>query len=169
MEIQDVTIINVYKPLPTRLTRASLPVVNDPCIYAGDFNCHHTEWGYSRFNNDRTCLVEWASVNNLTLLYNPKEPDSFHSARWNSGTNPHLGFASNTEDQPSPTRLVLEKCPRSQHRPSLITPVPFVAPTSSKPVKQWNFEKADWDKFKLLTNKAPRTLPPLEDTFRHLL
>ena len=72
---------------PTRLTRASLPVVNHPCIYAGDFNCHHTEWGYSRSNNDRTCLVEWASANSLTLVYNPKEHDSFHSTRWNSGTN----------------------------------------------------------------------------------
>ena len=89
VKVQDVTIINKYKPPPTHLTRASLPVVNLPGIYAGDFNCHH-EWGYSRSNNDGTCLVEWASANNLTRLYNPKEPDSFHSARWNSGTNPDL-------------------------------------------------------------------------------
>ena len=75
VKVQDVTIINVFKPPPTRLTRASLPVVNHPCIYAGDFNCHLTEWGYSRSNNDGTCLVEWASANNLTLLYKPKEPD----------------------------------------------------------------------------------------------
>ena len=66
--------------------------------------------------------------------------------------------------QSSPTRRILEKFPRSQHRPSLITPVPLVAPTSSKPVRRWNSRKADWDKFKLLTNKAARTLPPLEDT-----
>ena len=126
--------------------------------------------GYSKSNNDGTCLVEWASANNLTLLYNPKEPGSFHSARWNSGTNPDLAFASSTEDQPPPTHRVLEKFPRSQHRPSLITPVPLVAPTTSKPVRQWNFRKADWDKFKLLTNKATRTLPALDNTrLRHLL
>ena len=98
--------------------------------------------------------MEWASANNLTLLYNPKEPDSFHSAPWNSGTNRDLAFASNTEDQPSPIRLVLEKFPRPQHWPSLITQVPPVASTSSKPVRRWNFRKADWDKFKLLTNTA---------------
>ena len=71
VKFQDLTIINVYKPPPTRMTRALLPVVNHPYIYhvyAGDFNCHHTEWGYSRFNNDGTCLVEWASANNLTFL-----------------------------------------------------------------------------------------------------
>ena len=84
--------------------------------------------GYSKSNNDGTCLVEWASSNNLTLLYNPKEPDSFHSACWNSGTNPDLAFASSIEDQPPPSRRVLERFPRSQHRPSLITPVPLVAP-----------------------------------------
>ena len=99
--------------------------------------------GYSKSNNDGTCLVEWASSNNLTLLYNPKEPDSFHSAHWNSGTNPDLAFASSTEDQPPHSHRVLEKFPRSQHRPSLITPVPLVAPTSSKPVRRWNFRKAN--------------------------
>ena len=40
VKVQNVTIINVYKPPPTHLTRASLPLVNHPCIYAGDFNCH---------------------------------------------------------------------------------------------------------------------------------
>ena len=108
--------------------------------------------------------MEWASANNLTLLYNPKEPDSFHSAHWNSCTNPDPSFASSTEDQSSSTRRVLEKFPRSQHRPSLITPVPLVASTSSKPVRRWNFRKSDWNKFKLLTNKATRTLPPLDNT-----
>ena len=39
-----------------------------------------------------------------------------------------------------------------------------MTPTSSKPVRRWNFRNADWDKFKLLSNKAARTLPPLEDT-----
>ena len=50
----------------------------------------------------------------LTPLYNPNEPDTFHSACWNSGTNPDQAFASSTEDQPLPTCLrVLEKFPRS--------------------------------------------------------
>ena len=75
-----------------------------------------------------------------------------------------VAFASSAEDQPSPTRRVLEKFPRSQYRPSLITPVPPVAPTSSKPVRRWNFRKAEWDKFKLLTNIAAGTLPLFEDT-----
>ena len=126
--------------------------------------------GYSKSNNDGTCLVEWASANNLTLLYNQKEPDNFHSACWNSGTNPALAFVSSTEDQPPPTRRVLEKFPRSQHWPSLITTVPPVAPTLSKPVRRWNFRKADWDKFKLLTKKATRTLPALDNKrLGHLL
>jgi len=159
VRVQEVNIINVYKPPPIRLATSSLPVFTHPCIYAGDFNCHHSKWGYSRSNKDGICLLEWASTNNLTLLHDPKEPDSFHSARWNSGTNPDLAFVSTTDDQRAPTRRVLEKFPRSQHRPSLITSSPLVASTTSRPVRRWNFRKADWDKFNQITNDTTSNLP----------
>ena len=90
---QDITFVNIYKPPPSRLIPSSLPDVPAPAMYAGDFNSHHTELGYSSSNADGDFLVDWASTAEVTLLYDPKEPRTFYSARWNSTINPDLEFA----------------------------------------------------------------------------
>ena len=113
-------IVNVYKPPPTRLRTLDLQVFPHPCLYAGDFNCCHADWGYDDNSPDGECLAGWASVNYLALLYNAKDAASFYSGRWNTGTNPDLAFASVGPNSRLPDRRVLEKFPRSQHRPSLI-------------------------------------------------
>jgi len=49
----------------------------------------------------------------------------------------------------------------SQHQPSLITPPRLKVPTHSDSVKRWNFRKADWKGFCLLTGESvERLLPP---------
>ena len=40
------TIMNVYKPPPTRLEQGSLPDAPAPAVYVRDFNSWHTDWGY---------------------------------------------------------------------------------------------------------------------------
>ena len=50
--------------------------------------------------------------------------------------------------------------PRSQHRPSLITPPRFAMAVPSMPVKRWNFRKAKWSHYIALTNKFAKTLLP---------
>ena len=122
VDVDDYIIVNVYKPPPTRLRTLDLPVFPHPCLYAGDFSCHHADWGYDDNNPDRECLAGWASINCLALLYNAKGASSFYSGRWNTGTNPDLAFASVGPNSSLPDRRVLEKFPRSQHPPSLITP-----------------------------------------------
>jgi len=94
------------------------------------------------------------------MLYNPKETASFFSRRWNVGTNPDLAFASFDQDSRLQDRRVLGKFPRSQHRPSLITLPRFKVPALSDPVKRWNFCKADWKRFCLLTGESLERLPP---------
>ena len=106
---------------------------------------------------DSDILDSWATFNNLGLLYNPKETASFFSRRWNVDTNLDLAFASLSQDS-----RVLGKFPRSQHRPSLITPPRFKVPAHSDPVKRWNFRKADWQRFCLLTRESAKGLPPPE-------
>ena len=59
-----------------------------------------------------------------------------------------------------PYRRVLEKFPRSQHRPSLITAPRIFHPIPGKPVKRWNFRKANWKHYVSLTNQLTRRLPP---------
>ena len=149
-------IVNVYKPLPTRLRSLDLPVFPYPCLYAGDFNCRHTDWGYDNSQDDE-CLVGLASINCLALLYNAKDAASFYSGRCNTGTNSDLAFASVGPNSRLPDRRVLEKFPKSQHQPSLITPPRFAMAMPSMPVQRWNFRKAKWSHYIALTNKFAKT------------
>ena len=85
----------------------------------------------------------------------------FHSGRWNTGTNPDLTFVSVDPDRRVPDRRILEKFPRSQHRPSLIVPPRLALPVPNKPVKRWNFRKVNWSHYNALTNTPARSsLPP---------
>ena len=160
VDVDGYKIVNVYKPPPTRLRTLDLPVFPHPCLYAGDFNCRHADWGYDDNSPDGECLAGWASINCLALLYNAKDAASFYSGRWNTGTNPDLAFASVGPNSRLPDRRVLEKFPRSQHRPSLITPPRFAMAVPSMPVKRWNFRKANWSHYIALTNKFAKTLLP---------
>ena len=105
-------------------------------------------------------LADWASINCLALLHNAKDAANFYSGRWNTGTNPDLAFASVGPNSRLPDRRVLEKFPRSQHQPSLITPPRFATAVPSMPVKRWNFRKAKWSHYIALTNKFAKTLLP---------
>ena len=125
-------IVNIYKPPPTRLRTLDLPVFPHPCLYAGDFNCRHADWGYDDNNPGGKCLACLASINCLALLYNAKDAASYYSGLWNTGTNPDLVFASVGPNSRLPDRRVLENFPRSQHRPSLITPPRFAMYGSAK-------------------------------------
>ena len=130
---------------------SALPLVQAPAIYAGDFNCQHTDWGYSPTTPDRETLCEWASNTNAQLLFDPKEPPSFHSARWNTFTNPDLAFAVCHNSDPIPERQVIDRFPRSHHRPSIIKVPSLVQPVGGKPVRRLNFRKANWQAFTAAT------------------
>ena len=80
--------------------------------------------------------------NYLALLYNAKDAASFYFGRWNTGTNPDLALAGVDPNSRLPDRRILKKFPRSQHRPSLITPPRFAMAVPSMPVKRWNLCKA---------------------------
>ena len=139
---------------------ANLPVFPHPCLYPGDFNCCHAHWSYDDNSPDGECLAGWASINCLVLLYNANDAASFYSSRWNTGTNPDLAFASVAPNSCLPDRRVLDKFPRLQHRPSLITPPRFAMAVPNMPVKRWNFRKAKWSHYIALTNKFAKTLLP---------
>ena len=160
VDVDRYKIVNVYKPPPTRLRSLDLPVFPHPCLYANNFNCRHADWGYDDNSADGECLAGWASINCLALLYNAKDAASFYSGRWNTGTNPDLAFASVSPNSGLPDRRVLEKFPRSQHRPLLIPPPRFAMAVPSMPVKRWNFRKAKWSHYIALTNNFAKTLLP---------
>ena len=131
-----------------------------PCFYAGDFNCRHADWGSDDNSPDGECLAGWTSINCLALLYNAKNATNFYYGRLNTGTDPDLAFASVGPNSRLSDRRVLEKFPRSQHGPSLITLPRFALSMPSMPVKRWNFRKAKWIQYIVLTNKYATTLLP---------
>ena len=109
-----------------------------------DFNSHHTEWGCSNYSADGDFLVDWASTAEVTLLYDPKEPRTFYSARSNSSTNPDLAFEKWHNNQPLPVRHILDMFPRSHHRPSLITIPSLFQPVQGRDANRWNYRKANF-------------------------
>ena len=160
VDVDGYKIVNVFKPPPTRLRSLDLPVFPYIFLYAGDFNCRHADWAYDDNGLDGECLADWASINCLALLYNAKNPASFYSGLWNTGINPDLTFASVGPNSCLPDRSVLEKLPRSQYRPSLISLPRFAMAVPSMPVKRWNFRKAKWSHYIDLMNKFAMTLLP---------
>ena len=153
-------IVNVYKPPPTQLRSLDLQVFPHPCLYAGDFNCCHADWGYNDNSSDGECLTDWASINCLALLYNAKDAASFYSSCWNTGTNLDLAFTNVGPNSCLLNRHILEKFPRSQHQLLLITPPRFAMAVPSMPVKQWNFRKVKWSHYIAFMNKFAKTLLP---------
>ena len=126
-------------------------------MYVGDFSCHSTTWGYRSTNPSGEALEDWASASGLNLLHDPKQPDSFHSRRGNTGTNPDLAFLNLRG--PLPHGTILEPFPKSQHRPSLIQPINPIEPRTAKPVLRWNFRKAHWKQFTNLNESEAGSLP----------
>jgi len=78
-----------------------------------------------------------------------------------STANRDAGFG---HDNQLPDRRVLGTFTRPQHRLSFITPPWLKVPSHSDPVKRWNFRKADWKRFSLLTAESVERLPPPDTT-----
>ena len=79
IDVDGYKIVNVYKPQLIHLQVSNLPVFPHLCLYAGDSNRQHVDWGYDANSADGECLVGWARTNNLALLHNLKDTASFHS------------------------------------------------------------------------------------------
>ena len=87
----------------------------------------------------------------------PRTPPVFTSA---TGTlaNSDLAFSNVGPNSLLLVRRVLEKFPRSQYGPSLITPSRFALSVPCMPVKRWNFRKTKRSHYIALKNKFAKTL-----------
>ena len=52
VDVDGNKIVNVYKSPPTRLRTLNLPVFPHPCLYGGNFDCRHADWGYDDNSTD---------------------------------------------------------------------------------------------------------------------
>ena len=155
----EISITNIYKPPNAPFDPP--PRYEHPAIYSGDFNCHHTFWGYSRNDPAGAALYDWSSTIDLKLLYDPNQPKSFHSAAWNTFTNPDLTFYTHdiSSSLPHPVHNVTGNFPKSQHRPTIIYHPALIEYTPTTPLPRWNFNKADWERFQAATRNICDDLP----------
>jgi len=117
-KVEGLAIINMYEPPSVKMDTIGLPYFSRPCMNAGDFNCYSTTWGYRSTNAYGEELEDWTSASGLNLLHDPKQPNSFHSRRWNTSTKPDLAFVNLAG--PLPHRTILEPFAQSHHRPSIV-------------------------------------------------
>ena len=115
-----ISIINIYKPPKSPFLPP--PLHQHTAIYSRDLNCHHTSWGYSSSNPDGEALHDWAHTVDLKLLFNHKQPKSFHSAVSNTHTYPDLTFYSCDVNSlsPHPIHKFGRNFPKSHNHPTII-------------------------------------------------
>lgn len=108
-------VVNIYKPPNSQWPTNVLPVYNQPSVYVGDFNSHHTMWKYATNDFNGEMLVDWTDCNNFQLVFDAKDRGTFHSRRWLRDYNPDLCFVScDSVSRPLPTsRNVLADFPHS--------------------------------------------------------
>lgn len=94
MRAGPLSITNVYKPPQADWNNPLLNIQPHPALYAGDFNSHHTEWGYNSNDENGEAVITWASINELQLVRDAKDRKTFLSKIWNTETNPDLCFVS---------------------------------------------------------------------------
>jgi len=154
--------IDVYKPPPSRHTNGhrrshtpvcmlvtstastSTGVIVAQHLLPKTLSCCTTqrEWPASLTDESRA-----QSADSSKAYRKPSRAFNCFSHRWSIDTKPNLVFLSVGHVNRLPERRVVEKFPRSQDRPSLITPARLKIPAYSDPVKRWNFGKADWNRF----------------------
>lgn len=79
-------VANVHKAPSATWEQPVLPTLAHPAVSMGDFNSHHTDWGYSEPDADSEQLVEWTSDNDLVLVQNNR----VHFTRTNGNMIIHL-------------------------------------------------------------------------------
>ncbi|KAK3883799.1 hypothetical protein Pcinc_011924 [Petrolisthes cinctipes] len=167
IELEKMTVTSVYKPPATPFAWPSNQNIRNgmkPHLIIGDFNSHNTIWGYSNNNKDGEEVELWALNQGLTLLHDAKQKPSFLSARWRRGYNPDLAFVTSRHSNTF-EKLVLDPVPRSQHRPLAIDIRPIIRPHMGKPIKRFNFRKANWAKFTSMLDAAINSINACPDNY----
>ena len=144
-------VYNCYCPPLKSLSLEKLEIPEEGCIVTGDFNSHSQSWGYRETDARGEEVESWQIDTKLILLNHPDDPPTFYSRRWRTTTTPDLGFA--TDDiAKCASRTVQDQLAGSDHRPVLLKIDMNIQRMASYAPPRWNFKKANWDDFSMLTD-----------------
>ena len=143
VDVDDCKIVSVYKPPTYRLIPTAIPVFQHPCLYAVDFNCQHTDWGY----------ILPVQMENAWLTGQPKAISLSYTIRRIPITfSLVVGMLKLiqillsrvlTKTACSWIDVLYRRFSRLQHRPLLIMAAKNLVPVSSVPYKRWKFREAN--------------------------
>ena len=147
------TIYNEYCPVDKNLSLGKIEVEETNCIVVGDFNSHSEAWGYPESDRRGEEIEEWQVDTKLLLINDPEDPPTFYSRRWLTTTTPDLALATENIARKT-TREVLNQLGGSDHKPVLLSIDLNYKPSEPKSLPRWNYKKANWNKFSVLTDEA---------------
>ena len=116
-------------------------------MIVGDFNSHSPSWGYPSIN----AKGDWIVSNRLVLINTPTDPPTFYSRVWKTTSTPDIAIATDNI-QKIAKREVSEQLRGSDHKPVILTLAKQVNTSAGKMPPSWNYMKADWKRFRELTD-----------------
>ena len=152
----ELTIVNCYSTAAKSLPIEGITVEHERFVLLGDFNSHSPSWGYNDLNARAEELENWIIDNNLQILLNEDDPDTFFLRVWGTTSTPDLTLLS--EDlTPTATKKVMNQLAGSDHRPILLEVTDETADTTKPPPPRWNYKKANWSKLSSLSTQFTQT------------
>lgn len=141
-------VYGVYNPpLNKPSLHTNIPSISPKTIIIGDFNAPSHRWGYNRRTTVGKSIEDFIDENHLHVL----DSDPTFLSFAGSLTRPDLAMLH--PDLVNRTSLELsDPVGGCGHRVVNITVTQTQRPGTSKRRPRWNFKKANWTKFKQLTN-----------------
>ncbi|GFS21699.1 hypothetical protein ElyMa_001599300 [Elysia marginata] len=143
---KELLVYNFYCPANKQLSLDAIDIPDAGCLILGDFNSHSQSWEYDEMDHRGEEVENWQIDQNLQLLNDPEDQDTFYSRRWRTTSTPDLGFA--TDDIAKCTsRTVQDQLAGSDHRPIMLTVDLNMKRSLTYTPPRWTYKKANWSKF----------------------
>ena len=148
---RNLTICNLYSPPNKAINLQILQPNSEDWMIVGDFNSHSPSWGYPSINAKGEEVEHWIVSNRLVLINTPTDPPTFYSRVWKTTSTPDIAIATDNI-QKIAKREVSEQLGGSDHKPVILTLAKQVNTNAGKMPPSWNYKKADWKRFRELTD-----------------
>ena len=148
---RNLTICNLYS-LPNKAINLQILQPNsEDWMIVGDFNSHSPSWGYPSINAKGEEVEHWIVSSCLVFINTPTDPPTFYSKVWKTTSTPDIAIATDNI-QKTAKREVSEQLGGSDHKPVILTLAKQVNTSAGKMPPSWNYKKADWKRFRELTD-----------------
>ena len=164
------TIVNIYispqEHATTQQINNIISQISPPFLLVGDFNARSPIWGDSTENRQGRIMENILMNSNCTIM-NTGSPTHYH-IQTNTESCIDLSICS-PESLPNFTWTATDESYRSDHYPIYIDEI---TQTTSNENQRYNFNKADWAQYKLLTSNPifdiQNDIDSLVDTFNSM-